>query len=170
MPAKPKNFIPDPDIVSTAELAGKLGISGARVRQLREDGVFARQENNKLSLAQCSAAYAEYKTRKSRGKEKAGDLEETKLRKLTAEADLAELKVSVQRGELVPIAGIRADGQSIGFAVRAALEKLNHELPPALAGRTAAEISVHLRRRIRDLLDDMADRADFFQPIENHEK
>jgi phage terminase Nu1 subunit (DNA packaging protein) len=156
MPAKPKNFIPDPDIVSTAELAGKLGISGARVRQLREDGVFARQENNKLSLAQCSAAYAEYKTRKSKGKEKAGDLEETKLRKLQAEASILEHKLAVQRGEFVSHESMMADGQKLGLAIRAMFQRVPSDLTPRLAGRKASEVSVILREYMRAKLIELS--------------
>ena len=156
MPAKPKNFTPDPDIVSTAELAGKLGISGARVRQLREDGVFARQENNKLSLAQCSAAYAEYKTRKSKGKEKAGDLEETKLRKLQAEASILEHKLAVQRGEYVSHESMMADGQKLGLAIRAMFQRVPSDLTPRLAGRKASEVSVILRDYMRAKLIELS--------------
>lgn len=89
--------------------------------------------------------------------EAAEDMGAAKLRKLTAQADREETRAARERGELVPAAGIQAEGQAAGLAVRQAIEKLAIELPPVLAGRTADEVAVILKREFRDTLQRLAE-------------
>ena len=138
MPAKPKI----PGTVSTRELAAGLGISGQRVRQLQTDGIIKCVAANQFKLEECKAAYAAWKERK---KPKTEGMEETKLRKLQAEAAMIEHKLSVQRGEFVSHESMLAEGQKLGLVIRGMLQRAESDLTPRLAGRNAAEVSVILR-------------------------
>lgn len=130
-------------IVTTSELAAGLGISGQRVRQLSADGIVKCIKPNQYNLAECKAAYEAWKDRK---KSKAPeDMEETKLRKLQAEASILEHKLSVQKGEFVSYESMLAEGQKLGLIIRGMFQRAESDLTPRLAGRNAAEVSVILR-------------------------
>ena len=139
--------------VTTSELAAALEISGQRIRQLTSDGVIKCIKRNCYDLEECRKAYAGWRGRK---KKPDPNLEETKLRKLTAEADLAELKVSVQRGEFVSHESMMADGQKLGLAIRAMFQRVPSDLTPRLAGRKASEVSVILREYMRAKLIELS--------------
>jgi hypothetical protein len=79
-------------------------------------------------------------------------LAEAKRRRAVADATRAEIRVQQERAELVPAAGIKAEGYAIGLSFRQALEKLAHELPPQLAGQDAPVIAKILKSHHRELL------------------
>jgi len=129
-------------IVTTSDLAAGLGISGQRVRQLQSDGIIKCIKPNQYNLAECKAAYEAFKDRKKKPPE---DMEETKLRKLQAEASILEHKLSVQKGEFVSYESMLAEGQKLGLVIRGMFQRAESDLTPRLAGRNAAEVSVILR-------------------------
>jgi hypothetical protein len=142
MPAKKKA---NPATVTTRELAAALEVSGQRIRQLTTDGIIRCIAANTYDLEECRSAYAKWKERR---KPKDG-MDETKLRKLQAEAAILEHKLSVQRGEYVSHESMRADGEKLGLAIRAAFQRAPADLTPRLAGRKASEVSVILREYMR---------------------
>ena len=62
--------------------------------------------------------------------------QESRARREAAEADLAELKVRTQRGELVPVASVRAEFSRQMAAVRDGLLNIPARLAPVLAAET----------------------------------
>jgi transposase-like protein len=75
-----------------------------------------------------------------------------RIAKLELEAERLRLRVEAERGLLVSADEVQADARRIGCLVRQSLNKAaSQDLPPLLAGRTAAEVSVLLARYFRDL-------------------
>ena len=149
--ATPKTLL-SPDSMkkpNQTQLAERLGVT----RQT----LSAWHRNEGLDLSDLEAVEARAARARDR-KETSEDLASAKLRKLKAEADRQETLAAREKGELVLAAGIEAEGQAVGLAVRQALEKLAIELPPLLAGRDAAEVSKLLRREIRAALVILSDR------------
>jgi hypothetical protein len=91
---------------------------------------------------------------------------EARRRREIAVANRAEVIAAKERGELVEIHSIAADGERIGYAVRDTLDRLAHELPPVLAGRAAGEIHKAIKRAFRDALTNLGNyqSAVTFQP------
>ena len=82
--------------------------------------------------------------------------EETKLRKLTAEADILEHKLAVQRGEFVSKESQLAEGMKIGLAVKGVMLRMESDLTPRLAGRKSAEVAKILAEYSRSKLTELS--------------
>jgi hypothetical protein len=91
----------------------------------------------------------------------AGSLREqilrAELRRKLASADRLEQEAGKVRGELVEVAGIAAQGEGTGRAIRQMHDRLAHDLPPMLAGRPATEIFTILKREFQIGLHKLAD-------------
>lgn len=84
--------------------------------------------------------------------------QESRARREAAEADLAELKVRTQRGELVPVAAVRAEFSRQMAAVRDGLLNIPARLAPVLAaesnvGRVQTLIDAELRAVLAQLIE-----------------
>jgi transposase len=130
--------------LNITKTAKRLGVHRSTIQQWKKDGVNITDE----SALQDRLAAA----RKSPDE----TLAEAKRRRAVADATRAEIRVQQERGELVPAAGIKAEGFSIGLSFRQALEKLAHELPPQLAGQDAPVISKILKKHHRELLTNLS--------------
>ena len=84
------------------------------------------------------------------------DAEETKLRKLKAEADILEHKLAVQRGEFVSKESQLAEGMKIGMAVKGVMLRMESDLVPRLAGRKSAEVAKIIREYSRAKLTELS--------------
>ena len=82
--------------------------------------------------------------------------EETKLRKLTAEADILEHKLAVQRGEFVSKESQLAEGMKIGMAVKGVMLRMESDLVPRLAGRKSSEVAKIIREYSRAKLTELS--------------
>jgi hypothetical protein len=79
-----------------------------------------------------------------------------KLRKLKAEADILEHKLAVQRGDFVSAEEMKNEGLRIGNAVKGVFLKMADDLPPLLAGRTAAEVKKTVAKYTREKLTELS--------------
>lgn len=104
------------------------------------------------------AALLERAGRKERGPKNSmsEDEREAKRRKTVAEADMIEHKLAVQRGEYVRAIDQRNEGMRIGNVVKGVLLRMRDDLPPLLAGRTAAEVKTALIRYTADKLTELS--------------
>ena len=84
------------------------------------------------------------------------DADETKLRKLKAEADILEHKLAVQRGEFVSKESQLAEGMKIGMAVKGVMLRMESDLVPRLAGRKSAEVAKIIREYSRAKLTELS--------------
>lgn len=139
-----------------AAIARESGISRQSVSAWVKEG---------LDLADKAAVAA--RVAQARGRETGReDYQQARLRKISAEADRQQIAAKREAGELVPFAGIAAEGEAVGRAVRQMQERLVSELPPMLAGRGAGEIAKILKTEFRLGLQKMADTPNqtFFKP------
>lgn len=136
------------------ELAASVGVSPRTLSNWRIEGVDIQD----------STALAKRAAIMHRRTEAGEDLAQAKLRKATADADRAETRAAFEKGQLVPVAGIRESGRAAGQAVRHAFEKLAAGLPPLVAGRSAAEVAQILRSEIRKALATLAE-SPAFSPL-----
>lgn len=144
MSTKPRKRPAKPP-VNLSALARENGVSRESLRLWKLEG---------LDLAS-PAAIAE---RKARMKTAAPpSIVAARIAKLELEADRLRLRVEAERGLLVSAAEVQADAHRIGALVRQSLNKAAaQDLPPLLAGRTAAEVSGLLTRYFRDLCTALA--------------
>lgn len=80
---------------------------------------------------------------------------ELRARKLAAEAETAEEKLAILRGQYVPIEHVEDALSQLGTAIKAVLRGL-HQSARRLYGRPQAEIAAHLRKIGNELLEEIA--------------
>lgn len=85
-------------LVTDAELAALVGVSARRIRQLAEAGTLERAERGRYQLGPALRAMLEQASGSG------SELQRERIRKLRADADLAELELAKQRGEVAPLA------------------------------------------------------------------
>lgn len=86
--------------VSDADLAALLGVTSRHIRGLAQDGRFAKIGRNTYRLGDALRGFLEgKKTSDSAAKR----LIEERVRKLSADADLAELNLAKERGDIAPV-------------------------------------------------------------------
>jgi hypothetical protein len=86
-------------------------------------------------------------------------MSEVRLRKLTAEAELRELELEKQRGEVISFREVEGAVVRIGAAVRAAVMRLEADLPQALEGLDAPAMQRTIRAAVDLILTDLSDRG-----------
>lgn len=90
----------------------------------------------------------------------AGSLREqilkAELRRKLASADRLEMEAERVRGTLIDSTTLNADFEMIGRMFRQAHDKLENDLPPMLAGRTAPEVKKILHRVFREMLTELS--------------
>lgn len=89
--------LPPETLVTDAELAALVGVSARRIRQLAESGTLERAERGRYQLGPAVRALLEQASGSG------SELQRERIRKLRADADLAELELAKQRGEVAPI-------------------------------------------------------------------
>lgn len=85
------------------------------------------------------------------------DLESAKIIKEKGEAYRKVLAAQQTEGSLIPINEVQERDTRIASCVRAAILKMESELPPMVTGLTSPEIKEVLRPYLREILSDMAD-------------
>jgi DNA-binding transcriptional regulator YiaG len=129
-----------------ADRAAKLGISVRTLREWEKAGV----------------SETEMRDRAARQKERAGassTMSEARLRKLRAEAELKELELAKQRGELISIAEVLEGISRIGAATRSAIMRMEADLPPMLEGLPAAKMQLVIRQMVDQVLGELSDQG-----------
>lgn len=133
--------------ISQSEVAQRAGVSTKTLRAwAKEEGIDWRDESAVMARAE-----------KVRDRESANEDSGTvKLRKLKAEADILEHKLAVQRGEYVSAEEVKNEGLRIGNAVKGVFLRMPDDLPPLLAGRTAAEVKKTVSKYVKDKLAELS--------------
>lgn len=132
-----------------AEMAAMVGVSLRTLKNWRDEGI----DIEDLRAVQARAAEMA-----ERGKS-TEDLQEVKLRKLRAEADLKEHELEVERGRYVSQESQRADGQKLGLVLQGMMLKMADDLTPILAGRPAGEVKKAIQKYAREKLTELSQYA-----------
>lgn len=128
------------------ELSKLVGVSVLTLRNWAEGG---------LDLDDMEAV----KARAAKVHERADASEDSvaaKLRKIRAEANILEHKLAVQQGDFVSAEEVKNEGLRMGTAVKSVFLRMPDDLPPLLAGRTAAEVKVAVWKYVRDKLTELS--------------
>ncbi|EDI0969752.1 hypothetical protein CC915_23235 [Salmonella enterica subsp. enterica serovar Newport] len=119
-------------MVTDADLAELTGLSSRRIRQLVESGRLTRAGRNRYQLAEVFMALVEEMS----GGDKASELTAERVRKLRAEATLAELELARQRGEVAPIDEFQSVWANRFTIIRANMLQLPQRVVTMLIGET----------------------------------
>ena len=130
-----------------AAISKATGISRQSISAWVKDGL---DLGNKRAVAARVAAARDRET----GRE---DMQAAKLRKVRAEATRQEIAAKREAGLLVEAAGISAQAEGTGRAIRQMHDRLTSDLPPMLAGLNAGEIARILKIEFRLALQKLAD-------------
>ena len=148
-------------IVGTTDLALVLDITGRRVRQLTEDGVFQKTGNGFL-LADSVKKYIEMKSlpetaEEDKKIEKAKNKAEALYK--TAKAEKAKLEAAELKGKMHRSEDVKALTEDIIYAFRGAVMALPGRLAMncAACGGNAAEISNVIKKEIHVMLNELAE-------------
>lgn len=140
-------------IVTDAELADLAGITSRRIRQLVESGRLTKAGRNRYKLGEVFAALIEEMS----GGDKASELTAERVRKLRAEASLAELELAKARGEVAPIEQFSAVWTNRFAIIRANMLQLPQRAVTQLIGETDERRFKHvLTVEIKQILTDAA--------------
>ncbi len=118
---------------SLSAIAKEYGTTTPSLRAWKAEGV---DIYNPAALAARIAA-----RQPSAPTESGSDMQRAKLRKLLAEAQLAEMRADQQSGKLIALDDICQCLTKIGCALKANLGKMRAELPVMLYGRNQAEMA-----------------------------
>ena len=135
--------------LSQAEMAALVGTSEQSLRKWAKEGIDITDE----------AAVRERATRMEKRGGDAEDYNAARLRKLSAEADLKEHELEVERGRFVSQESQRADGQKLGLVLQGMLLKMAGDLTPVLAGRPAGEVKKAIDKYAREKLVELSQYA-----------
>ncbi|SFJ73749.1 terminase small subunit [Celeribacter neptunius] len=142
------------------ELATLLGVTGSRVRTLAQDGAIVRSRRGWYDVAASVTAYCarlrEAAERAGRPSLQSDEVKAAAARLKAAQADLAELKASQARGEVVPIADVVREWASLLRDLRNALLAVPSRCGASLPHLTATDIST-MEQEIRIALEGLAD-------------
>ena len=130
-----------------AAISKATGISRQSISAWVKDGL---DLGNKRAVAARVAAARDRET----GRE---DMQAAKLRKVRAEATRQEIAAKREAGLLVEAAGISAQAEGTGRAIRQMHDRLTSDLPPMLAGLNAGEIARILKTEFRLALQKLAE-------------
>jgi len=145
-----------PDNFLTAdELADILGLTAGRVRQLVKLGM-PRTGRGEYGLRACVRWLLEYWRDKAMGTGAGSSLEESKRRKMAAEAGLKETRLQQDRGDLVPKAELWAMLEVIAVPFKTSMRSAGTKLAGRCEGRTKAQIKSEIDAEHDAILEDLA--------------
>ena len=143
-----------------ATVAKLLLLTERRVQQLTKDGVLPRAERGRYELAPVVQSYVGYlRDRALPGADEAASdaFHRARARRMTAEANLSEMRDAEARGELIPAADVRAVLSSMIVRVRAKLLSIPPRLAPRVVGCTSlTDAEEAIRQGVHDALDELA--------------
>ena len=146
--------------VSTSKLSKTLGITTRWVRDLAEAGVLRRVQRGTFDLAESTCAYVAYLKRQNKN----GDSSDGRDRLVQARANLLELRLAKERGEVLPLSLYRSELFRILNSVRERILRISGQVSAELVGLDAGQIQDALDRVIREALTDLA-RGNHARPV-----
>jgi biotin operon repressor len=143
-------------------LAHRLGISRSTAKNLRRDGL-CRNEGG-YSLSQAEELLRRRSLRVAHLKGLSQEAMDSKQRKLSADASMAELKYEQARGELILRDKVQQEWRCALVALKSRFLGLGRELAPRLTGCGPMQIQAAIDGRIFEILRLLANQK--YYPIE----
>jgi hypothetical protein len=138
------------EVISTAEAVAFLGLNERTFHRLVEEGVIPKAGNGEYVLGDITEAYW-----KSRFDTEGLEAEQTRLTK--AKADLAELDLAEQRGEVHRASAVMRVWADNVMNAKTRILSIPTKLAPELAGKELQEIQTKLKTEISEALNELAD-------------
>lgn len=119
--------------ISASDLAALAGVTDRRIRQLTQEGKLSRSSRNKYKLGDAVRVLIGLAADASDSTE----MQREKLRKLRADANLAELEFSTAKGLVAPVEQMERIWQRTCATIRAKMLQLPQRAAIALLGETS---------------------------------
>lgn len=154
-----------PQLLTRVELAKHFDISIDRVQQYVSLGLPVHTKGKQGKAALYDLEACEQWVQENFRQEESGTLADAKLRKLTAEAALAEIELERERGRLVEIDEVARQVTAMLTNVRAKLLALPTKTSGLVLGlQTQREIKEVLDDAVREALDELASAEEITTP------
>ena len=158
MPAKEK--ITRETLVGASELAGILGVTGQRVRQLVQDGILERAKPGHFLLCDSVQKYVAFKSRDALSEDAASvkyDKEEAEARLKSAKATIARLEAEELQGNMHRSEDVASMTEDLIYTVRSALLALPGRLAVNVSGASSpAEASEIIRSEVHVVMKELS--------------
>lgn len=138
--------------VSTKELSNALGLTDRRVQELEGEGVIKKLERNKWDLTACIDAYLDYKIKLAT---QSFELSEARAKKELADAELKELRLAKEKGEVIAIDRLEKDLSDIAAAVSNKLYSLPNKLKRSI--NLSDEVENAINNEVESILTELKD-------------
>ncbi len=149
-------FAPDPETVTTGELAEWLGLTANRVSALAREGVIPRNADKRFPLRAAVKAYCDHARAGATGRRADAELAAEKLRLAKENADKLAFQNARARGELVAAAEVEREWAGVLRDVRAAFLALPSRAAGKLGHLTPHDLAA-LDAEVRDVLMELAE-------------
>jgi phage terminase Nu1 subunit (DNA packaging protein) len=148
--------------VDVSKVAGFLNLSEARVQQLVKEGM-PREARGQYDPIQCAHWYIRFlqnalekRAAPTREGGFAGQNEE-RVRLLRAEADLKEIELAKQRGQLIALSDVEAELTDLVLTTKARIMAIPQRVAPELIGETSrVMIQAKLEKACKEALHALA--------------
>lgn len=138
--------------VSTKELSNALGLTDRRVQELESEGIIKKLERNKWDLTACIDAYLDYKIKLAT---QSFELSEARAKKELADAELKELRLAKEKGEVIAIDRLEKDLSDIAAAVSNKLYSLPNKLKRSI--NLSDEVENAINNEVENILTELKD-------------
>lgn len=149
-------------LISVADVARLFGVETRTVTSWQAAGAPHRKRSGRVWF-QAPEIIQWRRTQDRLDSRPPGDIDEAKerARKMRADADLAEQKLKVQSGDLVPAADVQQAMERRDYATRARVLGIRGKFAPRVIGLgTMAEATVALDAIVSDILSSLRESAD----------
>ena len=138
--------------VSTKELSNALGLTDRRVQELESEGIIKKLERNKWDLTACIDDYISYKVKLAT---QSFELSEARAKKELADAELKELRLAKEKGEVIAIDRLEKDLSDIAAAVSNKLYSLPNKLKRSI--NLSDEVENAINNEVENILTELKD-------------
>jgi phage terminase Nu1 subunit (DNA packaging protein) len=159
------------ETVSLTEIAELFGVDTDTIHLWRKKGMPHRQKSGRprFEVAVC-VQWRRAQDKRDQREATSPDEAKERTRKLSADADLAELKVRQRLGELVPIVDVERQTDRLVSIIRARVLSIRGRWAPRVIGlATMAQASTTLDGLTADILASLAEGADELQADSEHD-
>ena len=147
--------------VTTSELAAIFGVTGRRIQQMTQDGVFQPVKRGKFNLKDAIAAWVDDRNSDAGSDE---DMIKAKIDKAVsdarlkaAKADMEELKAKELKGQMHRSEDVQAITEDMIYTIRSGLMALPGRVAvDAFACESAAEVSDVITREVHKIMNELA--------------
>jgi phage terminase Nu1 subunit (DNA packaging protein) len=145
-------------IVSVGKVAKALNLTPQRIQQLSKEGL-PKEDRGKYDLGKCMLWYIRYLQAALEKKAVpmangvyAGEREE-RIRLLRAEADLKEIELAKEQGQLVAIADVESEWSNLVVTTKARILAIPPRVAPELVGEASrVVIQAKLEKEVKEAL------------------